>query len=163
MRSVEFVPFKLTEIADIYSIRIDGNNESELQKFLINFKDTQNLYLKRDFYEIINSIQKMSIEGIKEVYFRPEGKFNDRVYALPIYTIPRNNKQGTLRLYCIRISDKLLIIGGGGEKTTRTYDEDEHLSEIVATLQEIDKRLLTLEDDGVDLYSTINNLKISIK
>ena len=163
MRSVEFAPFILTETADIYSIRIDGNIDSELNKFLITFKDTRNEYLKRDFWEIISTIKKMSNDGIKEIHFRPEGKLNDRVCALPIYTIARNSTQGTLRLYCIRISDKLLILGGGGVKKTRTYEEDEELLEKVKTLQNIDKVLLALENDGVDLYSAMINLKISIQ
>ena len=70
------MPFILTETADIYSIRIDGNIDSELNKFLITFKDTRNEYLKRDFWEIISTIKKMSNDGIKEIHFRPEGKLH---------------------------------------------------------------------------------------
>ena len=39
MRQVEFVPFRLTDIAEIYSIRVDGKQLSELQEFIITFKD----------------------------------------------------------------------------------------------------------------------------
>ena len=28
-----------------------------------------------------------------------------------------------LRLYCLRLSDGVLIVGNGGQKKTRTYDE----------------------------------------
>lgn len=65
-------------------------------------------------------------------------------------------------MYCIRISDKLLILGGGGEKTTQTYDEDEILLDKVNTLQNIDNKLRLLEKDGTDLYQTINNISITI-
>ena len=33
MRQVEFVPFRLTDIAEIYSIRIEGKENSEIQEF----------------------------------------------------------------------------------------------------------------------------------
>ena len=47
----------------------------------------------------------------------------------------------SLRLYCLRISDQILILGNGGEKTTRTYQEDEKLSGYVLDLQKFDKLL----------------------
>ena len=163
MRDVEFVPFRLTEAADIYSIKIDGKINNEFQEFMINFKDIGKNWLKEDFNRILKSLQTIMNEGVKEYYFRPEGKMIDRVCALPLYTTPRQHKkQGTLRLYCIRISDKLLILGGGGEKTTQTYDEDEILLDKVNTLQNIDNKLRLLEKDGTDLYQTINNISITI-
>lgn len=163
MRQVEFVPFRLTDAADIYSIRIDGKVNTELQEFIITFKDTGDRFLREDFSEIIKSVQTISVKGAKEYFFRPEGKMSDRLCALPVFTVSRNLLHGTLRLYCIRISEQLLILGGGGEKTTKTYDEDKILSGNVRTLQSIDKELRKLEADGIDLYATINNLKITIQ
>lgn len=61
------------------------------------------------------------------------------------------------------MSDSLLIIGGGGEKKTRTYEEDSALLEKVRTLQSIDKVLADMEEDGVDVASAIYNLTIEIK
>ena len=52
MRQVEFVPFRLTEAADIYSIRIEGKETTEFQEFLINFKDIDDDYLRSDFNRI---------------------------------------------------------------------------------------------------------------
>ena len=46
-----------------------------------------------------------------------------------------------LRLYCLRLSDKILILGNGGEKKTRTYDEDETLKGYVVTLQRFEELL----------------------
>ena len=34
MRQVEFVPFRLTDIAEIYSIRIEGKENSEIRMTL---------------------------------------------------------------------------------------------------------------------------------
>lgn len=163
MKVVEFVPFRLTEAADIYSIKIDGKEDTEFQEFMINFKDTDSTELSDDFSRILKSLQTIMSYGVKEYYFRPEGKMVDRVCALPLYTAPRRpKKSGTLRLYCIRLSDKLLILGGGGEKTTQTYEEDENLSDKVSMLQNIDNELRKIEEEGIDLYKTINNLTINI-
>lgn len=163
MRQVEFVPFRLTDAADIYSIRIDNKEKTEFQEFMINFKNASDRYLSSDFDRIIASLSTMLDKGTQERFLRVEGKFADRIYALPLYTIPRRKQEhGTLRVYCIRLSDRQLILGGGNIKMTQTYDDDEVLSEHVQTLQSIDKVLQTMESEGIDLYNNINNLTISI-
>lgn len=53
-----------------------------------------------------------------------------------------------LRLYCLRISDQILILGNGGVKFTRTYQEDNVLSGYVVDLQAFDKALLEAQKDG---------------
>ena len=68
MKQVEFVPFRLTETADIYSIRINGKEKTEFQEFLINFKDVDDEYLKSDFNRILASLNTMLNNGIKERY-----------------------------------------------------------------------------------------------
>ena len=83
----------------------------------------------------------MNAVGFLERYFRPEGKIRDRVAALPIQT----NK---LRLYCLRLSDSVLIVGNGGQKTTKTYDEDPELNGYVITLQKLDDILRLAEKKG---------------
>ena len=49
---------------------------------------------------------KIIENGVYERYFRPEGKMNDGVCALPI-------ESGKLRLYCNRLSQQILIAGNG--------------------------------------------------
>lgn len=39
MRQVEFVPLRLTEVAEIFSIKIDGKEQTELQEFIITFRN----------------------------------------------------------------------------------------------------------------------------
>ena len=45
---------------------------------------------------------------------------------------------GKLRLYCLRLSDSVLIAGGGGRKNTKTYEEDANLNGYVISLQKLD-------------------------
>ena len=162
MRQVEFVPFRLTENAEIFSIKINGNTNTELQKFLIALKDVNDEHLQSDLRQIMISLTEIAQHGAKEYFFRPEGKMKDRVCAIPLLTIPRKRSKGTLRLYCIRISDKLLITGGGGIKTTRTYNEDKTLSKHVETLQKIDKAFSYMEGEDKNIHKEIYNMIIQI-
>ena len=53
-----------------------------------------------------------------------------------------------LRLYCLRLSDSVLIVGNGGEKSTKTYEEDPELSGYVINLQKLDELLKSAEQKG---------------
>lgn len=41
--------------------------------------------------------------------------------------------------YCLRLSDKILILGNGGVKKTKTYNDDDTLRGYVIALQNFDK------------------------
>lgn len=160
---IEFTPVDLRGVADIYSIKIDGDSNSEFRKFLILFQSSSDKYLKDDLYRIAEAIKKISEQGALQRFFRSEGAFRDRVLAIPLQILNRDKtKHGTLRLYCIRISDKLLIIGGGGEKKTDKYEQDPILSKAVTTLQSIDHELFLLEQDGQIIEDDIQNITVFI-
>lgn len=162
-RKIEFTPVDLRGVADIYSIKIEGDSNSEFKKFLILFQTSSDKYLQDDFYRIAEAIKKISEQGALERFFRPEGAVSDRVWAIPLEILQRDKtKHGTLRLYCIRISDKLLIIGGGGEKKTDKYEQDSILSEAVETLQSIDHELFLFEQDGRIIEDEIQNITVFI-
>lgn len=164
MCRIEFIPLLLTEKADIFGIRLDNNTQTEYEKFYVLFKDCVDRYLQDDLERIVAEIRAFGEKGVLENKMRPEGHFNDRVNAMPIITIPRDkNKHGTLRLYCIRVSERLLILGGGGLKTVQSYEEDETLSKEVSLLERIDKELENLENTGVDLHEAIYNLVLNIE
>ena len=113
----------------MYTIQFTGEELSEYEKFVQRFKDSAEL--KRDYQIIIYALSKIANNGALERYFRPEGKMNDNVCALPV-------DSGKLRLYCLRITDKILVIGNGGLKTTQTYEESEELLGYVMDLQKFD-------------------------
>lgn len=164
MRKVEFEPYVLGGEADVFTIKFSDEKLSELDKFLIVFKDDQTLSIKSDLKSIFKTIEQVVQKGAKESLFRYEGKMSDRVYAIPVFISEDNGKmkEGTLRLYCIRLSDRLLILGGGGKKITRTYQEDRVLKGFVEILQIIDSRLMELERLGVNLEDELCNLSIEI-
>nr|MCR4827120.1 hypothetical protein [Bacteroidales bacterium] len=131
-------------VVTMYTLHFIGDQLSEFEKFVKKFKD--NAQLKRDYQIIIYALSKVAKNGAWERYFRPEGKMNDRVCAIPV-------DSGKLRLYCLRISDQILIIGNGGLKNTRTYEESEELSGYVMDLQKFDGIIKMGVDRGL-LYVT---------
>ena len=136
----------------LYSICFDGNSISEYEKFLQKFKD--NAKLNSDFQIILLALEKIIDRGALERFFRVEGKMSDRVTALSI-------DSRKLRLYCLRISDQILIVGNGGVKTTRTYQEDEVLSGYVLDLQKFDELLVQAQKNGT--ISIEKNLIVGIE
>lgn len=54
-----------------------------------------------------------------------------------------------LRLYCLRISDQILIAGNGGIKDVRAYQESEELSGYVMNLQQFDRILRQAQAEGL--------------
>lgn len=123
----------------MFSICFDGSEVSEFEKFLNEFKD--NATYNKDFNVILLALSKIIDKGALERFFRNEGRMNDNVKALAI-------DSRKLRLYCLRISDQILILGNEGVKNTRTYQEDSKLSGYVMDLQTFDKVLLKAQKSG---------------
>ena len=140
MKKVALKTIEKNDNVGMFSICFDGNAESEFEKFLLEFKD--NATYNKDFNTILLALSKIIDKGALERFFRIEGKMSDHVSALSI-----DSKK--LRLYCLRISDQVLILGNGGVKLTRTYQENELLSGYVIDLQTFDKALLKAQKKGI--------------
>ena len=122
-----------TDIAGLFTICYEGDDATEFQKFIEKFKEDATR--KEELSVILTAINRMlNASGFLERYFRPEGKMGDHVVALPV-------ERTKMRLYCLRMSDSVLIVGNGGIKRTKTYEEDESLNGYVITLQKLDKLL----------------------
>ncbi len=66
---------------------------------------------------------------------------SDSVVALPVL-------KSKLRLYCLRLTDKILVLGNGGVKTSRTYQEDDTLQGYVIDLQKFERLLIQEVNSG---------------
>ena len=139
MKTVSLKTIEQNDNVSLYSICFNSNEVSEFEDFLIKFRD--NSTLNRDFQRILLALEKIIDRGALERFFRIEGRMNDRVSALSI-------DSHKLRLYCLRISDQILIVGNGGVKNTRTYQEDEILSGYVMDLQRFDELLKQAQQNG---------------
>ena len=139
MKEATIKTIEQNDNVSLYSICFNGEEFSEYEKFLTAFKD--NARLNRDFQTIILALAKIIEHGALERFFRPEGRMADDLCALSI-------DSRRLRLYCLRISDQILIVGNGGEKRTRTYEEDTTLSGYVMDLQKFDELLKEAQQAG---------------
>ena len=139
MKKVILKTLEQSDNVSLYSICFEGNAVSEYEAFIQRFKDDATL--NKDYKNIIMALEKIVEVGALERFFRPEGKMKDRVAALSL-------DSRKLRLYCLRISDQILIIGNGGKKDTKTYEENAELSGYVMDLQEFDQLLAEAQKDG---------------
>ena len=84
-----------SEKTALYSISFEKDGTTEFE---------QNAKYNRDYQRIIAALQAILNLGALERFFRPEGKIKDSVAAIPI-------EGGKLRLYCLRISEQIVILG----------------------------------------------------
>lgn len=127
------------ENCTVYTIQFLNDDMHEFEKFVTKFRE--NAELNDDYHRIAAFISQILQRGALERYFRFEGKMKDSVIALPVY-------KSKLRLYGLRLSDKILILGNGDVKNTRTYEEDGTLRGYVVTLQKFEKLLQKGIADG---------------
>lgn len=128
-----------TDICTVYTIQFSEESESEYERFFSKF--IGDAELNQDLLRIVQLVDKIAEEGALERFFRPEGKMRDSVVALPIL-------RSRLRIYCLRLSDRILILGNGGVKNSRTYQEDDSLRGYVVTLQKFEELIKDGQKDG---------------
>lgn len=139
MSEAELLLVKEAKNCTLYTIQFLSEDNSEFERFYNKFKD--DVEFNPDLMRIVGFLGRIADFGALERYFRPEGKMNDNVVALPVV-------QSKLRLYCLRLSDKILILGNGGKKRSKTYEEDNELSGYVLTLQNFDQLIKEGVNDG---------------
>jgi len=133
---VEMVEFSGRQ-ARVYSIIEDDSEVTLFEQFIeeneAKFKDEIDDIISR-LYQIGRNV------GARHSYFKHnEGKPGDGVCAL------YDNPDRKLRLYCIRFGMDILILGGGGEKRVRAWQEDLILSKsakkMIHYAQDIQKKI----------------------
>lgn len=147
--------FEENDNLNLYTIRLKDEKLTEFEKFLDKFP-TGSEY-DEDIDIIISWLEKIEQKGALERYFRPEHKYGDNIGAIPI-------EYGRVRLYCLRISDKILIVGNGDIKTTAKWQEDKKLIPHVELLIDTGKFIKSRISNGTIILSDkeiIGNLKFS--
>ena len=132
MSEVELYLVNSSDSCTMYTIQFLSDDKSEFEKFISKFR--HDAELNPDFQAIMRFIEQILSNGALERYFRREGKLNDSVVALPVL-------RSKLRLYCLRLTDKILILGNGDVKNSRTYQENETLQGYVIDLQKFERLL----------------------
>jgi hypothetical protein len=145
------VKYEIVELEDlsgnearIYSIVPKGETEDLFTQFVRKWQRNYGEEVKdvaSRIWEIGNRV------GARPGYFRhDEGKPGDGMCALS------DQPGAKLRLYCIRYGSITLILGGGGPKNVRAWQDDPTLKyeaeRMIAYAKDINRRLR----DGDDLY-----------
>ncbi len=132
--------------AHIYSILLDGEEDTLLDKFFSENEDFAD-----ELSEIHNQLFSMGHRfGCREQLFKLyEGKPGDGVVAI---------RQGQLRLYCLRYGNAAIFVGSGGYKPPEihAYQEDPVLNSKAQQMikianainQAIKDRDIKVNDDG---------------
>jgi hypothetical protein len=112
----------------VYSIRFEGCTVNETDHFVEEF-------LERGFSEDIRLIKRwlynIVTRGAEPRYFRAE----NNVSAGPV-TFSR------LRIYCIRCSESIIILDGGGEKKGQKTQDGAETWKAMKLMMAIDKKLI---------------------
>lgn len=128
MRRQEYTIELLEEYdkVNFYSIKLSGEELTEVESFFEKFPEGGKYDEELDI--VIAWLDQISERGALERYFRPEGYYGDGVGVIPIDV-------GTnIRLYCLRLSDEILIFGNGGIKDSSSWEESETLAPYVKLL-----------------------------
>lgn len=145
-------------MVSIYSPKYDGEEMSEFEKFLASNRSHTHPQLKAFFDAILSALEKIQECGARENLFRPEG---GRVKALPIfYTYRRVDRSvGKIRLYCLCLSERVLIIGNGGVTTDASYEDDAVLSAYVEDLRDVFRKIKRVLRQAKTDYNDYDALK----
>lgn len=120
---VYLVELQIFNKVRFYSLRKENENDTEAEKFFSRFSDSEN---KSELDLIVALIKSMgNSSGAQERFFRSEREGQ----AIPsrkaiTFIEPDYDESGfSLRLYCLRINDRIVILGNGGIKTSQTYQD----------------------------------------
>lgn len=128
------------ENINFYSIHLAEEELTELERFFEKYP--KGCGYDREIDVILAWMDKIAEKGALERYFRPEGRYGDGVGVIPIDV---GNK---MRLYCLRLSDKILIFGNGGVKDSKTWQESETLAPFVELLMDTSRFLTSRIKNG---------------
>ena len=143
------------QACNIYTIIRNGSRFSAYDEFLQRNATDFRPQL-RDMALRLESMGKQS--GAREQFFKlREGRLGDLVAAL--YDRP----EGKLRLFCIRFNNHLLILGDGGPKDVRAWEDDPVLSKAANELIRISEAIkeamkdktLRWNEEGTDLLGDL--------
>lgn len=147
-KGFEIVEFLTGEKAGFYSIRFEGENESEAEKFF-EILDAEDEEIAGNFLSKIE--YQANIRGCIDGFFYYERDYN--IYKL---------KDGKWRLYCIKFGKVAVILGGGGYKNVRKTQDSATLEKNVNMLQIINNMINKRISEG-DLHVTDNGIEGNLK
>jgi hypothetical protein len=119
--------------ASLYSVKFEtssGGSLTKLDEFIIAHRDRH----PAELMNIIGRLNSMGNEtGCVEDFFKLDEGLDPEDMVCALFDIPGVN----LRLYCIRISEQIVILGSGGPKNVRAWQDDNDLRREVEAMMDV--------------------------
>ncbi len=159
--------FQSFEEVGFYTIRQEGQEESETDRMILRFgEEEHHTYIEgyqEDFDDIINWIEQIGIRGLHICRLRHENEAHalppNRSFAGDL-TIVGGNR---LRLYCIQLSPQILVLCGGGIKEGQTVQESPDLGEAFRLANKVAKKItekISQQEIRIHFQELIGDLEI---
>ncbi len=131
--------------ATIYSVLLDGDDLTLFDHFVEEYGISHKAAIK----DLIARLQVIgSMTGAREQFFKHfEGRPGDGVCAL----CDSDNRE--LRLFCVRYGNVAIILGGGGVKDVRAWQDDPKLSKEAHRMIEVSDEILAKLQSGAIWWS----------
>ena len=118
--------FEQFEKVTFYTFRFENEAEAETGKFFDNFET--NAYYQEEISEIANLIKSIGSRGAEKRYFRTE----NAAYAFPPelsikFVEFEITDENTLRLFCVWVSESIVILCNGGVKKSQKIKKNSPL------------------------------------
>src|SRR5258708_34153315 len=142
-------------MASLYTVMVDalgGAITTKFDQFIEKYRSTY----PRELMDIVRRLKSLgNTTGCTENFFKLDEGLEPDDLVCALYDVPEIN----LRLYGIRLSEKIIILGDGGPKTTRTWQEDRNLEREVHAMMDVSRVIRTklkngdlrISDDGLRL------------
>jgi hypothetical protein len=148
--------FRIVRLGEInkrcqfYTVLKSGSDATEAEKFLMNRKNNSSPDFKRLKARLRNIKNR---QGARYRFFKDEGKDDSLVKALHAGKKKKAGyiEQNDLRWYCIRLSERCVILGNGGVKHVAKTQQDPHLQEKERDMRWVDNVLDHVMREG-DLW-----------
>lgn len=136
--------------AKIYTVENLDTNQTLYHEFIQSYIGNH----REEIKDIINTLEEMGkTKGIAQHLIKDnEGSPGDGIVAL------FDNPDRNLRLYGIRFGSGIIILGGGGIKKVRAWQDDTILKAKVEELQKLSKKINQKIRDG-DIRLSDNELE----
>jgi hypothetical protein len=121
----------------LYTILKDDTDLTEAAKFVSNPLNTKS----DDFGRLKSRLENIKTrQGARISFFKPEGKDDSLVFALHAgKKVSGYLSLNDLRWYCIRLSERCVILGNGGVKHVGKTQDDNFLTEKEGDMRFVDR------------------------
>lgn len=139
-------PFKTFKRVAYYTFVVEGREQSETGAFFSRFE--HNSELANDLNLLVAWVQEIGKNrGAKSRYFRFE---NDATALPPPARIMAElgDRYCRFRLYCVRLTDEVVILANGGRKTSQTVQDSPELMAHFRFANKMARQLIELIQEG---------------